>query len=114
MLSECKGQEYLSRKCRNGLIPLWPDPVPAAAMPVWRFEPEGGSEDALLSSATLWGVDILVEALRVEDDDDPAPVPSVRYRSIASPKMRQTQRLAPRDTPGVAFAVPVWSRFSGC
>jgi hypothetical protein len=24
MLSECKGQERLSRKCRNGLIPLWP------------------------------------------------------------------------------------------
>ena len=34
----------------------------------------------LLSSATLWGIDLLVEALRVEDDDDPTPVPSVRER----------------------------------
>ena len=34
----------------------------------------------LLSAAKLWGVDILVEALRVEDDDDPTPVLSVRDR----------------------------------
>jgi hypothetical protein len=54
------------------------DPAPAAVMPVWPFEPEGG--DALLSSARLWGVDLLVEALRVEDDDDPTPVPAVRDR----------------------------------
>jgi hypothetical protein len=56
------------------------DPAPAAVMPVWPFEPEGGGGDALLSSARLWGVDLLVEALRVEDDDDPTPVPSVRDR----------------------------------
>ena len=49
-------------------------------MPVWPFEPEGGSGDVMLSSATLWGVDLLVEALRVEDDDDPTPVPAVRDR----------------------------------
>src|SRR5271166_3931425 len=56
------------------------DPAPAAVMPVWPFEPEGGSEDAMLSSARLWGVDLLVEALKVEDDDDPTPVPAVRDR----------------------------------
>jgi hypothetical protein len=56
------------------------EPAPAAVMPVWPFEPEGGGGDALLSSARLWGVDLLVEALRVEDDDDPTPVPSVRDR----------------------------------
>jgi hypothetical protein len=56
------------------------DPVPIAVMPVWPFEPEGESADALLSSARLWGLDLLVEALRVEDDDDPTPVPSVRDR----------------------------------
>jgi hypothetical protein len=50
-------------------------------MPVWAFEPEkGGSDDVLLSSARLWGADLLVEALRVEGDDDPAPVPSVQDR----------------------------------
>jgi len=27
-----------------------------------------------------WGADLLVEALRVEDDDDPTPVPSLRDR----------------------------------
>jgi hypothetical protein len=56
------------------------EPAPAAVMPVWPFEPEGGGGDALLSSARLWGVDLLVEALRVEDDDDSTPVPSVRDR----------------------------------
>jgi hypothetical protein len=57
------------------------DPAPAAVVPVWPFEPEGGGgDDALLSSARLWGVDLLVEALRVEGDDDPTPVPSVRER----------------------------------
>jgi hypothetical protein len=56
------------------------DPEPAAVMPVWGFEPEGGSEDVLVSSARLWGADLLVEALRVMGDDDPTPVPSVRGR----------------------------------
>ena len=56
------------------------EPAPAAVMPVWAFEPDGEGEDALLSSAKLWNTDLLVEALRVEDDDDPAPVPSVRQR----------------------------------
>jgi hypothetical protein len=50
------------------------EPAPAALMPVWEFEAEHGSEDVLLSSATLWNVNLLVEALRVEDDDDPVPV----------------------------------------
>jgi len=49
-------------------------------MPVWPFEPEGGSAEVLLSSARLWGTDLLVEALRVEEDDDPTPVPSLRDR----------------------------------
>ncbi len=61
------------------------DPVPIAVMPVWPFEPEDGSGDALLSSARLWGVDLLVEALQVEGEDDPTPVPTllahVRLRS---------------------------------
>ncbi len=56
------------------------DPPPAAVMPVWAFEPDEGSEDVLLSSARLWGTDLLVEALRVEDEEDPVPVPSVRGR----------------------------------
>jgi hypothetical protein len=49
-------------------------------MPVWAFEPDGGSEDLLLSSATLWNVNLLVEALCVGDEDDPVPVASVRER----------------------------------
>jgi len=56
------------------------DPPPTAVMPVWAFEPDGGSGDVLISSARLWGADLLVEALRVEGDDDPTPVPSVRDR----------------------------------
>ena len=56
------------------------EPPRAALMPVWSFGPDGGSEDALLSSATLWNSNLLVEALRVADDDDPTPVPSIRER----------------------------------
>jgi hypothetical protein len=47
-------------------------------MPMWPFEPDGGSADGLVSAARFWGVDILVEARRIEDHDDPTPVPSVR------------------------------------
>ena len=56
------------------------DPVPIAVIPVWPFEPEGGSADAPLGSARVWGTDLLVEALQVEDDDDPTPAPSMRDR----------------------------------
>jgi hypothetical protein len=37
----------------------------------------------LPGSATLWKVDLLVEAWRVEEDDDPVPVASVRERLSA-------------------------------
>lgn len=57
--------------------------LPVAIMPVWAFLPEGEGEDVLLSSGRLWGTDLLIEALRVEDDDDPAPVVSVRERHEA-------------------------------
>jgi hypothetical protein len=30
------------------------NPAPAALMPVWAFEPEGETEDVLLSSGMLW------------------------------------------------------------
>ena len=56
------------------------DPDPVAAMPVWPFEPERAGSDVLVSSARLWGVDLFVEALRVEDDEEAAPVPAVRER----------------------------------
>lgn len=54
------------------------DPAPTAVMPVWPFEPEGGNEDVLLSSARLWNVDLLVEALRVEEEARLAPWPRAR------------------------------------
>ena len=56
------------------------DPDPVAAMPVWAFEPECAGSDVLVSSARLWGVDLFVEALRVEDDEEAAPVAAVRQR----------------------------------
>lgn len=55
-------------------------PAPAAVMPVWAFEPDGANEDVMLSSGTLWGSDLLLEALRVEDADDPVAVPAARAR----------------------------------
>jgi hypothetical protein len=56
------------------------EPAPAAVMPVWALEAEEGNGDVLLTSANLWGTDVLVETLRVEDDDGPTPVASVRDR----------------------------------
>lgn len=45
-----------------------PNKVPAATvMPVWPFEPDPGGDDTLLvSSARLYGTDLLLEARRVE------------------------------------------------
>jgi hypothetical protein len=86
------------------------EPAPVAIMPVWAFEPAGGSEDALLSSARLWNTDLLVEGLRVEDDDDPAPVPSVRDRfdrwtaAAGHGKKLKTVRLPGRDGSYVILA----------
>jgi hypothetical protein len=86
------------------------EPAPAALMPVWAFEPDGGSEDVLLSSATPWNVNLLVEALRVEDDDDPVPVPAVRERferwvaAAASGPTLGTWRLPGRDGSYVIIA----------
>ena len=57
--------------------------TPIAIMPLWPFEaPDVGSNhrDVLLSSARLWGADLVVEALRVADPDSPIPLPSVRER----------------------------------
>ena len=77
------------------------DATPAAVMPVWAFEPDGGSEDVLLSSARLWGTDLLVEALRVEDEDDPAPVPAVRERFRCwADAAGQAERLKAARLPG--------------
>lgn len=56
------------------------DPAPVAVMPVWPFEPEGPEADVMLSSARLWGVDLLVEALRVDDDESGIPVRAVQDR----------------------------------
>lgn len=65
----------LSAASRPG---LGSDPDPIAAMPVWAFESDRCGPDVMLSSARLWGTDLLVEALRVEDDA--APVAAVRAR----------------------------------
>ncbi len=79
-------------------------------MPVWAFEPEGGSDDVLLSSARLWGSDLLVEALRVADDDDPQPVAAVRDRfrrwadAAGGRAALKTTRLPGRDGSYVIFA----------
>jgi hypothetical protein len=86
------------------------EPEPVAVMPVWVFEPDGGGEDVLLSSATLWNVNLLVEALRVEGDEDPAPVASMRERfqrwveAAGSGPALATSRLHGRDGSYVIFA----------
>jgi len=44
-------------------------------MPVWAG---GGERGRAAQLGEPWGTDLLVKAMRVEDDDDPTPVPSVR------------------------------------
>lgn len=56
------------------------EPPPVAVMPVWAFQPDPDNADVLLSSAMLWNCNLLIEAIRVEDDDDPTPVASARER----------------------------------
>jgi hypothetical protein len=86
------------------------DPAPAAVMPVWAFEPEGETDDVLVRSARLWGLDLLVEALRVEDDDDPRPVAPVRERfrrwaeAAGGRAELKTTRLPGREGSYVVFA----------
>ena len=81
-------------------------------MPVWQFEPEGNCDDVLLSSARLWGVDLLLEALRVEGEDHPEPVPAARERfarwASASGGNRRmaTVRLPGREESYAVFASP--------
>jgi hypothetical protein len=85
-------------------------PAPAALMAVWAFEPEDGSEDVLLSSGTLWGINLLFEALRVEGADNPEPVPAVRDRyrrwahAAGDGRTFTTARLPGRDASYVLFA----------
>jgi hypothetical protein len=85
-------------------------PAPAALMAVWAFEPENRSDDVLLSAGTLWGVDLLFEALRVERDDNPEPVPAVRERFLrwscaaGGGRTLTTTRLPERDASYVLFA----------
>ncbi len=70
-------QAALPRKA--GFVP-GSDPPPVAVMPVWAFELEADNEDVLLSSARLWGADLLLEALRLDDEEDAQPVAAVRQR----------------------------------
>ena len=94
---------------RDSFVP-GSDPPPTAVMPVWAFEPEACGGDVLLSSARVWGTDLLVEALRVEGDDDPAPVPSVRDRfarwadAAGQGRELSTVRMPGRDGCYVLFA----------
>jgi hypothetical protein len=58
-------------------------PAPTAVLPVWPFEAEGddpGDRDVLLASGRLWGAEVLLEALRVDEPDNPVPVLEVRSR----------------------------------
>lgn len=54
--------------------------APTAIMPLWAFASDGGNDDVLVTTARLWGCDLHVEALRVESDEEPSPVPSVANR----------------------------------
>ena len=102
------------------------DPAPAAVRQVWAFEPKGPSDAVLISSARLWGSDLFVEALRVEDDDAPVPVEPVRERfarwvAVAGigPALK-TMRIPGRDGSYVIFAAgaparrPATARTTSC
>jgi hypothetical protein len=66
----------------------------------------------LLSLASLWNCNLPLEALRVEDDDDPTPAASVKERfdrwarGAAAVGRLATVRLPGRDGSFVLFAAP--------
>ena len=93
--------------------PLSDEPAPVAVMPIWSFKPAGdgpADRDVLLSSGRLWGTDVLIEALRVESEERPAPVPTVRSRferwleAGGGGRDRAVVRLPGRDGCYVLFA----------
>jgi hypothetical protein len=63
-----------------------------------------------ISNVRLWGTDLFVEALRVEDDDHPEPVATVRERfarwitAASQGEKLKTVRLPGRDGAYVIFA----------
>jgi hypothetical protein len=64
-------------------LPRASGPAPTAVLPVWPFETEGddpADRDVLLASGRLWGAEALLEALRVDEPDNPVPVLEVRSR----------------------------------
>lgn len=83
---------------------------PSAVMPVWPFAPDPGQPEVLLGSGQLWGVDVYLEALPVEDDDLPVPKASVvgRFeawrRAVGGDRPPATLRLPGRGDAYVLFA----------
>jgi hypothetical protein len=79
-------------------------------MRVWEFDSEGESEDVLLGSGALWNTDVLIEALRVEDDENQEPWRPVRDRfqrwvdASGGNRERVSVRLPGRDGNYVLFA----------
>jgi hypothetical protein len=73
-------------------------------MPVWAFEPEGETEDVLLSSGMLWGADLLIEPLRVERDDSPLPVPAALQ--LSSGRRKPPGRVFSDDSASYVLACP--------
>ena len=60
--------------CRTHLV------KPAALMPVWGFDDAGSDASVLEGVGHLWGVDVRLEALRMEDMDLPKPLPGAKAR----------------------------------
>jgi hypothetical protein len=55
--------------------------APAGAlMEVWPLEPADPTGNLLVGTARLWGCDFAVEALRLESEEEPRPVPAVAAR----------------------------------
>ena len=80
------------------------DPRPDAVMTGWPVESGRGGGDVLLSSARLWGVDLLLEALRVEGEDDPELALAVRERFARVATVRLPRRYAVFTSPAPALA----------
>ena len=107
------GARFVDAALAGPDAPVSGEPGPVAVMPVWSFGPEGADpadQDVVLSSGRLWGTDVLIEALRVESEERPAPVPTVRSRferwldAAGGARHRAVVRLPGRDGCYVLFA----------
>jgi hypothetical protein len=97
LLQRNLGSCFVDAAAGAARFPFTPTPGPQTLIALWPFEADPTEPDALAAHGLLFGLPIVFEALRVEDNDLAEPVPSVANRFQAWRSAMQ-----PGATPGTA------------